>query len=227
MAGHYGFTAGPGGSLHYVAATGYNRLGAAQDYLNAMPQNRLGPRYAVWFPSKNATQTASLAGQITWTTNNSTAVLTFPGSGLTNAITASLASGNGTWNNDANGLWSNPTNWQGGAAASGTGFTADFSTVNLSADRTVTVDAAYAIGTLKFGDPGGPHNWTLTASNSSTLTLSAAAPSIVVTQNTTTISVPLAGAAGLTKSGPGALVSSARQCAFRHARWDSGSTHGQ
>jgi autotransporter-associated beta strand protein len=206
VAGHYGFAAGPGGSLHYVAASGYNRSGAAQDYLNATPQTKFGPRYAVWFPSKNATQTASLAGQIAWVTNTSTATLLFPGNGATNVIAASLISGNGAWTNDANGLWSNATNWQGGTVASGTGFTADFSSLTNSADRTVTLDAPYAIGALKFGNPASAHNWMLNASNGATLTLSATTPSIAVMQNVATINAPLAGTAGLVKSGPGTLV---------------------
>ncbi len=206
VSGRYGFATGPGGSLRYIGASGYNRPGAAQDYLQVVPQTRLGARYAVWFPTKNATQTASLAGQITWTTNTATAVLTFPGNGVTNVITASLTSGNGTWSADASGNWSDTTKWSGGAIADGAGFTADFSTVNLTADRIVTLDSSRSIGTLKFGDPAGAQNWFLNASGGSILTLSASTPSIVVNQNTATINVPLAGTAGFTKSGAGTLV---------------------
>jgi hypothetical protein len=90
VAGRYGLASGPGVCFHYHAATRYNRSGAAQDYLTVVPQTRFGARYAVWFPSHNAAQTASLAGQISWTTNDSTAVLRFPGNGVTNVIMASL-----------------------------------------------------------------------------------------------------------------------------------------
>ena len=115
----------------------------------------------------------------------------------------------GTWNTDASGIWSDTTKWSGSVAADGAGSTADFSTVNISANRAVTLDASRSIGTLKFGDTSGAQNWTLTASNGSVLTLDTASlsvPSIVVNQNTVTNLVPLAGWNGFTKSGTGTLI---------------------
>ncbi len=97
ISGRYGMATGPGCYFRYIAATRNNRPGAAQDYLHTVPELRLAPRYAVWFPGKTAAQTASLAGQISWSTNSSVAVLNFPGaSGTTQTITASLAPGSGT-----------------------------------------------------------------------------------------------------------------------------------
>ncbi|HZT23532.1 MAG TPA: hypothetical protein VFB55_11565, partial [Verrucomicrobiae bacterium] len=81
VAGRYGVVAGPDGIFCYRAAAGYNRAGAAQDYLSFLPSTPLGARYCVWFPGKNAAQTAALAGQISWRTNGSTVVLSFPGNG--------------------------------------------------------------------------------------------------------------------------------------------------
>lgn len=116
---------------------------------------------------------------------------------------------NGVWNVDANGVWSDTNNWSGNAVANGAGSTADFSTIDITADRTVTLDDSRSIGTMKFGDPVGSQSWTLASSGGSALTLdtgSGTSPSIVVNQNTATISAPLAGLNGFTKSGAGTLT---------------------
>lgn len=224
VAGRYGFSAGPGGHFVYQAAASYNRLGAAQDYLTWIPAALLSARYAVWFPNKSASQVASLTSQISWTTNGSTVLLTFPTGGSNATISASLSSGNGMWNSDSSGLWSDPTKWSGGNVADGVGSTANFSTVNITADRTVTLDSSRAIGTLEFGDPTGGNDWFLTANGGSQLTLSAGAPAFVVNQNTVTISAPLTGSAGFTKSGPGTLVLSGTNSISGTWNLDSGST---
>lgn len=115
---------------------------------------------------------------------------------------------NGVWNLDASGNWSDSNNWSSGAAGSGAGFTADFSTIDITADRTVTLDASRSIGTLRFGDTSGTQSWNLAPSVGSVLTLdtgTGSSPSIVVSQNSATISTPLAGTAGLTKTGAGTL----------------------
>jgi F5/8 type C domain len=83
VSGRYGMAAGPTGYFSYKAATGYNRLGAAEDTLQYMPKDTLGPRYAVWFPGKNGAQTMSGATNIQWSVSGTNAVLTFPGLGGT------------------------------------------------------------------------------------------------------------------------------------------------
>lgn len=116
---------------------------------------------------------------------------------------------NGVWNVDASGIWSDTNNWAGGAVGNGAGFSADFSTVNITANRTVTLDVSRSIGTLLFGDPSGTQSWTLAPNGGSVLTLNTGtggSPFIVVNQNTATISVPLAGISGFTKSGAGTLT---------------------
>jgi hypothetical protein len=91
VAGRYGLAAGPEGYFRYQTAAGYNRLGAAEDTLQFMSQNTLGPRYAIWFPAKNASQTLAGASLVTWTNSGTAATLTFPGpTGSLHQITVGL-----------------------------------------------------------------------------------------------------------------------------------------
>ncbi len=115
----------------------------------------------------------------------------------------------GTWIADTDGIWGDPTKWLNGIIASGSGNAADFSTLDITADRTVTLDSPRTIGTLRFGDASGGQNWFLNSSTSTALTLDTgfgASPSIAVNTNTATIQVSLAGTNGFVKSGPGTLV---------------------
>lgn len=113
----------------------------------------------------------------------------------------------GVWTNDASSVWSDTTSWLDGVIADGTDATGDFSTINISADRTVTLDSSRSAGTLLFSGGTGAHNWFLNSSGGSVLTLavSSGSPTIAVT-NIATISAPLAGTSGLTKTGTGTLV---------------------
>jgi len=128
---------------------------------------------------------------------------------------------------DADGNWSATANWNSAIVADGSGYSADFSAVNISANRTVTLDTSRNIGVLKFGDGSGAQNWIITNSNGGTLTLNngASSPSIVVT-NTATLALPVAGANGFTKSGPGTLVLSGTNSLSGNVFLDSGSTGG-
>lgn len=114
----------------------------------------------------------------------------------------------GTWLRDANGTWSEPENWAADTPANGSGSAADFSTIDISSDRTVTLDSPRRIGTIRFGDAAGSQSWTLSSSGGSILTFASATttPSVVVDQNTATIASPLVGSSGLNKSGAGTLV---------------------
>ena len=115
-------------------------------------------------------------------------------------------SGNGTWIGDADGNSSETAKWTAGFPANGTGNTANFGTLNITANRTVTLDASRTIGTVQFGDTSGTQNWTLAAANGRDLTLAATTPTITVNQNTATITASLDGTLGFTKSGAGTLV---------------------
>ncbi len=109
-----------------------------------------------------------------------------------------------TWMSDSSGNWSDTTKWSGGTPANGASQTADFSYINITTDRTVTLDSSRTIGDLKFGDAAGGQNWALVASGGAILTL--ASTDVVVNNNTATISAPLAGTTGFSKSGAGTLV---------------------
>lgn len=57
----------------------------------------------------------------------------------------------GTWIRNANGLWTDPDNWDEGTIANGAGFTADF-TAELTALLTVTLNGNRTIGNILFTD---------------------------------------------------------------------------
>ena len=127
------------------------------------------------------------------------------------SIVVPISYASGTWTANADGSWDTAANWSGGVianAGNGANFTADFSTLNITSNRTVSVDSSLSIGNLKFGDTSGAQNWLLTSSGSA-LTLdtgSSIQPTIIVNQNTATIAVPVSSAFGFAKSGPGTLV---------------------
>ena len=58
------------------------------------------------------------------------------------ASAASLQAQSGTWTNTASGgLWSATGNWLNGIVADGPGNTADFSTIDITGNNTVHLDA--------------------------------------------------------------------------------------
>ena len=143
-------------------------------------------------------------------------------------VTLPSVLGNGTWISDASGTWSDTTKWSAGFPANGVNYTADFSTLNIGADRTVTLNTSRPIGTLRFGDTSGTQTWTLASSGGATLTLDTGlpttSPGIVVNQNTATISASLAGTNGFTKSGAGTLVLAGANSLTGTVNIDTGNT---
>jgi len=129
---------------------------------------------------------------------------------FTNMLVTFGSFGDGTWTNDASGTWSATGNWANAVPGNGPGFVADFSQVNLTADRTVTLDTSRSIGQMNFGATSGSlHNWQLAASGGSSLTLDTgtpAVPQVAVNQNTATLNLPIGSAKGLAKTGAGILV---------------------
>jgi autotransporter-associated beta strand protein len=120
----------------------------------------------------------------------------------------------GTWTNTAGGSWPTTTNWAGGppgVIADGSGFTANFNTLNITAATTVNLDVNRTIGNLIFGDTdtGSAAGWTIAAGSGGTLTLAGTTPTITVNAlggtNNVTISSALAGTDGFTKDGTGIL----------------------
>jgi autotransporter-associated beta strand protein len=127
----------------------------------------------------------------------------------TAALTISMAShqGNGVWTSLTGQNWNTDANWSNNFVASGANETADFGTLNIPADKTVTLDGPRTIGGLKFGDMVGAQDWTLNSSGAgSVLTLEGDGPTITVNQDTATISAPIAGKEGFNKLGNGTLV---------------------
>jgi len=124
-----------------------------------------------------------------------------------------------TWNKlvsgNASGSWATAANppWSSGALPGATD-TADFNTLDITADSTVTLDGDQSINALIFGDTttSSAANWILSAGtpSSSTLTLGGTSPTITVntlgTSKAATISATLAGTAGMTKAGAGTLT---------------------
>jgi autotransporter-associated beta strand protein len=123
-----------------------------------------------------------------------------------------LAQTNGTWTNaTSNSAWSTTTNWSGGLVADGVDAIADFSTLDIAANRTVNLGASRSIGTLIFGDATtASNNWALANGTGGpwtlTLATSSGAPVIQVVNQTATITALLGGTQGFTKSGAGALT---------------------
>lgn len=119
-----------------------------------------------------------------------------------------VVAANGTWiSSSADGNWSGTNNWSAGIVADSSASIADFSTLDLPADRSVHLDTARTINTLKFGDTSiaTPGNWILDNNGvaGNILTLAGTTPTITVT-NTATISGVLSGS--FTKSGTGTLI---------------------
>jgi hypothetical protein len=89
----------------------------------------------------------------------------------TNTITPNtITTGTGTWAVDNSGTWTNPANWASNNVPDGSGSFADISQVDLTANRTVTLDVSRTVGRLTIGDTNGTHSYILDASAGATLT---------------------------------------------------------
>ena len=90
------------------------------------------------------------------------------------ALSSPAQAASGTWIGTASGTWSTAGNWAGGTIADGATFTGDLSTVDLTADVTVTIDGGVAsrtLGILTIGDANGTNSYTIAGSGGGTLTL--------------------------------------------------------
>ncbi len=209
LGSHYqiwkGVTADGGLTFSWQPITGDSTVDNLRPYI---PRRFGGEPCVLWF-----------RGTYTSYTSFNTAIV-----GLFTTKIPQTNAASGTWIADADGLWSDTNNWSGGVPADGAGNTADFSTLDITADRTVTLDTSRTIGSLRFADTLGDQNWTLNAGGGAVLTLSGGVPSITVNQNTATLSASLAGTNGFTKSGPGTLVLDAGNPLSGTLNLDSGST---
>ena len=112
------------------------------------------------------------------------------------------------WQNTAGGSWPTSANWSAGFVAGGVGATANFATLDLTADTTVQLDGNRTVGHLVFGDTSPNHAWNLApgASGQLTMNVTSGNPTITVQNQSATISAALAGTLGFTKLGAGMLV---------------------
>ena len=112
------------------------------------------------------------------------------------------------WIQPSGGSWNQSSNWWGGYIANGIGATALFDALNLSSSATVTLDGDRTLGHLRMADTTPSHQWTLASGSGGVLTLDVPSgqPTILISNQTTTISAAIAGNKGLVKSGLGELV---------------------
>ncbi len=127
---------------------------------------------------------------------------------VTVARVNALTTGAGIWTNPAGGSWLTDSNWSGNTLANGADAIANFSTLGLTADATVTLDAPRSVGHLVFGDADTAHNWAVTAAAGGPLMLdvSSGTPSVTVSNQSATLALTLAGSKGLIKDGAGLLT---------------------
>ena len=121
----------------------------------------------------------------------------------------------GTWTKTTSSTWTTASNWSGNTIADGSGYTANFSTVDVPAGTlTVSLNASRTIGNLIFGDTntGTAGSWLVSNGGTSSyiLTLAGTTPTITTntlgTSATTTIDAIIDGTSGLTKKGAGTLI---------------------
>ncbi len=126
---------------------------------------------------------------------------------VTLTVTGGIVAGgtSGIWTNLASGNWTTAANWQGGVIATNLDALADFSTLLMTANTSVTVASTnITVGNMVFGDVGKAFGSTLTG-GTNTLAVSGGSPKIVVNSGTVTINSVLAGSQGFTKLGTGTL----------------------
>ncbi|MBL9115696.1 MAG: autotransporter-associated beta strand repeat-containing protein, partial [Verrucomicrobiaceae bacterium] len=70
----------------------------------------------------------------------------------------------GTWTLNNNGTWTNTANWSGGLVPNAIGDVALFNQVNLTGNRTVTLDVPVTLGGLVVGDTLGANTYTFSGS---------------------------------------------------------------
>ena len=148
-------------------------------------------------------------GTLSLSGDQTTLYLTLTNGPLVVNVWNKLISGNasGSWNIAGSPPWSN-------GALPATNATADFSTLDITANSTVTLDSNQGINTIIFGntDASPNANWNLSPGtpSTSTLTLNGTTPTITVndlgSSKAATISATIIGTAGLTKTGTGTLI---------------------
>ena len=110
---------------------------------------------------------------------------------------------NGTWNIDADGLWSVSPNWLNGIIADGAGNFADFSAVPITAQRNVVLDTSRTLGSLNIGENSLSYFYQNFVSTNSVLTLNNGTNTpILASSGYRQFYIPIAGANGLDLTNP-------------------------
>jgi autotransporter-associated beta strand protein len=215
-------------SFDSFSLTGANVLGPASVSISPLTNAVIGGLPATFTASVVGPVPASYQWQLSGTnifdaTNSSYSIASVAPANvgnytvIANSVTSAPAMlvmtaplGSGVWTNANGGSWIVSNNWSGGLIASGTDAVADFSTLSLSLNPTISLNGTNTVGTLVFDDldPITRHNWTLATGSGGSLTLavSSGTPNIAVKSATNLISVVLAGTQGLTKTGNGYLT---------------------
>jgi autotransporter-associated beta strand protein len=152
---------------------------------------------------ETGTKTQSANTRSGGTTSSGESLLSASGSTANGGVstegttTATVIDPDGTWTANASGNWSDTTKWLGGIVADGGGF-ANFSTVNLTGARTVTIDTtSRTVRRLDIGDTNSSHSYTIAASGGGSLIFDNTANSAnaqlneVLNSNGDTISAPI------------------------------------
>lgn len=123
-------------------------------------------------------------------------------------LTISNPPGSGVWTNVSGGSWITAGNWSGGLIAGNTDAAADFSTLSLTGNRTVSLNGAKTVGTLVLADLNATkHAWTINNGSGGPLTLAVSSGTPYISINTpTTISSVVAGNQGFIKTGTDTLT---------------------
>ncbi len=144
--------------------------------------------------------------------------LLLPAATILSLAATAFAQTTATWTNitagSASGSWQTAANWQASVIGGGSNNTANFSTLDITNDSTVTLNAPVTIGNLVFGDTATntAAGWTLGNGGNTNNTLTLAGSSPIVTVNTlgtnksVTLDAQVFGTAGLVKAGPGRLI---------------------
>lgn len=113
---------------------------------------------------------------------------------------------NGQWTSTANGNWSDTNRWLNGIVADGTNNTADVSQLNITQNRTITVDTPRTISDILIRDTSGGQTWTFSGANVLTLANDTLKPQLRVLNNSGIFNVVLDGVHGMRKEQAGILV---------------------